>query len=63
MQEESRKIQERRREESTTYETVLLPVVQPVARPSRADDSLELVGFHPDDFIHAVIAEQKKKKQ
>ena len=46
-------------EESTTYETVLLPVVQPVAGPTRADDSLELVGFHPDDFIHSVIAERK----
>lgn len=38
-----------------THQTVLLPVVQPVTRPSCADDSLKLVGFHPNDFIDTLV--------
>lgn len=41
-----------------TYQAVLLPVVQPMTRPAGADDSLELVGFHPNDFIHTLITER-----
>lgn len=45
-----------------THQTVLLPVVQPMACPSSADDSLKLVGFHPNDFIHTLVPERQKKK-
>lgn len=44
-----------------TDQTVLLPVVQPVARPSRAYDSLKLVGFHPDDLIDSLVSERGNK--
>lgn len=40
------------------YQAVLFPVVQPVTRPACADDSLELVCFHPNDFIHTLIPER-----
>lgn len=42
------------------YQTVLLPVVQPVTGPAGPDDPLKLVGFHPDDFIDTIIAERRK---
>ena len=31
-------------------------MVEPMAGASRADDALQLVGFHPDDLIHAFVA-------
>lgn len=46
-----------------THQTVLLPVVQPMACPSCADDSLKLVGFHPNDFIDTLVTERRKKNQ
>lgn len=39
----------------SNYQAVLLAVVQPVARTPRPDDALELVGFHPNDFIHPLV--------
>lgn len=44
-----------------THQAVLLSVVQPMACPSCADDSLELIGFHPNDFIHALVTDKGKK--
>lgn len=41
-----------------THQTVLLPVVQPMACPSSADDSLELVGFDPNDLIDTFVSEK-----
>lgn len=46
---------------SETHQAVLLSVVQPMACPSCADDSLELIGFHPNDFIHALVTDKEKK--
>lgn len=39
-----------------SHQAVLLPVVQPVARPSCADYSLKLVGFHPNDLVHSLVS-------
>lgn len=39
---------------------MLLSVVQPMACPSCADDSLELIGFHPNDFIHTLVTDGEK---
>lgn len=43
-----------------THQAVLLSVVQPMACPSCANDSLELIGFHPNDFIHTFVADREK---
>ena len=42
------------------HQTVLLPVVEPVASASSADQPLQLVGLHPYDLIHALIAPQSE---
>jgi hypothetical protein len=39
-------------------EAVLFAVVQPMARPPRADDALQLVGLDPDDLVDALVAPQ-----
>lgn len=44
-----------------THQAVLLAMVQPVARPSCADDPLELVGFHPDDLVDSLVSEKGNK--
>lgn len=41
-------------------QTVLLAVVQPVSCPSGADNSLELVRLHPDDFVHPLVTPEFK---
>lgn len=41
-----------------THQAVLLPVVQPMACPSSADDSLQLVGFYPNDLIDTFVSEK-----
>merc|ERR1711892_207073 len=37
------------------HQAVLLAVVEPVPSPPRPDNSLELVGLHPDYFVHPLI--------
>lgn len=44
-----------------THQAVLLPVIQPVARPACADDPLQLVGFHPDDLVDSFVSEKGNK--
>lgn len=44
-----------------TYQAVLLSVVQPMACSSCADDSLQLIGFYPDDLIHTLVTDREKK--
>lgn len=39
---------------------MLLRVVQPVARPARADDPLQLVRLDPDDLLHPAVAGQPR---
>jgi hypothetical protein len=41
-----------------THKAVLLAVVHPVTCSTRSDDSLQLIGLHPNDLINAFIAPQ-----
>lgn len=40
----------------TPHQTMLFAVIQPMARPARPDDSLQLIGLDPDDFVDPLVS-------
>lgn len=41
-----------------TDQTVLFAVIEPMTGSARSNDSLQLIGLDPNDFVHSFVAPQ-----